>query len=204
MDDKVYIVDDDAAIRDSLGVLFGAHGFSANVFCDGEAFLCEDLTAITSPILLDVRMPGRDGLEILTAALDINPELQIIIMSGHGDIPMAVRALKKGAKSFIEKPFKSADIFREFSDLRQQAEAKKRETGQQAAALEKLSKLTPREREIMDHLVLGKPNKIIADDLGLSVRTVETHRARLLSKLDIRSLSDLVRLSLLQAAIGNN
>lgn len=185
----IYIVDDDRAVRDSLTILFEAHGYQTHLYSDGEAFLNDDLSKISGPVLLDVRMPGRNGIEILSEALSQNPHIPIIIMSGHGDIPMAVRALKKGAKTFIEKPFKAANIFAEISTLHQQIVAAETQKA-------KLSKLTAREREVMQHLVEGKPNKIIAADLGLSIRTIETHRARLLSKLDIRSLSDLVRISM--------
>lgn len=196
MSKVVYIVDDDPAIRDSLTMLLDVHGYDVVSFVDGEAFLQSDMAAITGPIMLDVRMPGRDGLQVLTEALAELPRLQIIMMSGHGDIAMAVRALKKGAIDFIEKPFQAAEILRSielgFSNMAVQTAP----NIPAPVASAKLDKLTPREREVMDHLVLGKPNKIIASDLGLSVRTVETHRARLLSKLEIRSLSDLVRLSL--------
>ncbi len=199
MAQHIHIVDDDDAVCDSLTLLLEAHGYSVSVFSGGEAFLQTDLNAVNGPVLLDVRMPGRDGLAVLSDALAVNPELFIIMMSGHADVAMAVRALKKGASNFIEKPFQVSEILAQFKQFESQRQAAEDQHCAKAEARKKLAKLTPREHEVMACLVEGKPNKIVANDLGLSVRTVETHRARLLSKLDVRSLSDLVRISMMES-----
>ncbi len=196
---KIIIVDDDEAVRESLQFLLEMHGFECVAFETGDALLESDLALIDGPILLDVRMPGRDGLEVLTEALEQKPDLSIVMMSGHADVAMAVRALKKGASDFVEKPFEASEVVRILHRVQTQKEEARAKDKDIYNSINKLSKLTPREREVMDHLVLGKPNKTIANDLSLSVRTVETHRARLLSKLDMKSLSDLVRLSLLES-----
>ena len=198
MTSKIYIIDDDEAVRDSLSFLLKTNGYDVATFIDGEAFLKTDIKQVLGIVLLDVRMPGRDGLEILTAALEINPHLKVIMMSGHADVAMAVRALKKGAIDFIEKPFQSAELQGALSRLEAQAVEENEAALKQADVHAKLAKLTPRESEVMKLLVDGKPNKIIASDLGLSVRTVETHRAHLLSKLEVKSLSDLVRMAMQQ------
>ena len=194
MTSYIYIVDDDDAVRDSLKTLFEAHAFSVVLFPDGESFLQSDLMAISGPILLDVRMPGRNGLEILEESLITNKTLKVIVMSGHADVAMAVMALKKGALDFVEKPFQSTELLNVIGRLNSEIRDEIQTKAERNALTEKLEKLTPREREVMAHLVAGKPNKIVAADMGLSVRTVETHRAHLLSKLDTRSISDLVRI----------
>lgn len=195
---QIYIVDDDEAVRDSLSFLLKTHGHEVQSFVDGEAFLKSDIRSILGIVLLDVRMPGRDGLEILTEALSVNPNVKVIMMSGHADVAMALRALKKGALDFIEKPFQSAEILAALNRLKVQIVTEENATQDGEIMASKLAKLTPREVEVMGLLVEGKPNKIVASDLGLSVRTIETHRAHLLSKLEVKSLSDLVRIALSQ------
>lgn len=193
----ITIVDDDEAVRDSLELMLETHGFECRTFESGDAFLESDISHISGPVLLDVKMPGRDGLEVLSEALAAKNDLSIVMMSGHADVAMAVLALKKGASDFIEKPFAANDVLNILKRLNRSVAQKNASIEADKRARERLSKLTPREREVMEHLVQGKPNKIVASDLSLSVRTVETHRARLLSKLDVKSLSDLVRLSIL-------
>ena len=194
-----YIIDDDNAVRDSLSFLLETHGFSVTSYASGDIFLETGVGDIAGPILLDVRMPGRDGIETLQEILSLKSSASVIMMSGHADVSMAVRALKHGALDFIEKPFAAADILAALDRLLRSSEQQNKEAQFQFEGLEKLSKLTKREKEVMALLVQGKPNKIVAADLGLSVRTVETHRAHLLSKLDVKSLPDLVRLSLLKS-----
>ena len=195
---NAYIIDDDNAVRDSLSFLLETHGFAVTSFASGDLFLKTGIEDITGPILLDVRMPGRDGIETLQEILRVKPSASVIMMSGHADVAMAVRALKHGALDFIEKPFAAADILAALDRLLRSAEQENKTAQFQSEGLEKLAKLTKREKEVMALLVQGKPNKIVAADLNLSVRTVETHRAHLLSKLDVKSLPDLVRLSLLK------
>lgn len=194
-----YIVDDDLAVRDSLSVLLETHGFTVVSFESGDAFLDSDLSTVAGPVLLDVRMPGRDGLETLKALMAESETFCVIMMSGHADISMAVRALKYGAADFIEKPFAASDMLAAIDRVLPSVEAALSHELSQSDSLKRLAKLTKREMQVMALLVEGKPNKIVAADLGLSVRTVETHRAHILSKLDVKSLSDLVRLSMLEA-----
>jgi len=194
---SAYIVDDDYAVRDSLTILLETHGFKVLSFKSGDEFISFDLNEIAGPILLDVRMPGRDGVETLKELLKLNESLSVIMMSGHADVAMAVRALKHGAADFIEKPFASADILAAIDRVLPTVEVALSQGKEQSENLNKLAKLTKRETQVMALLVEGKPNKIVAADLGLSVRTVETHRAHILSKLGVKSLSDLVRLSML-------
>lgn len=203
MTQTVFIIDDDEAVRDSLSLLLETHDYNVQMFETGDAFIAAGLAAINGPILLDVRMPGRSGLDILKEAIAHRPELQIIMMSGHGDIAMAVRALKNGALDFIEKPFQSKDILFALSKAQQHLQAASpalpltdAQAARQQDARDMLAKLTPRESEIVAHLVNGDPNKIIAHKLGISVRTVETHRAHIMTKLGAKSLSDVVKLSL--------
>lgn len=199
----ITIIDDDDAVRDSLTMLLDLHELPVRLFESGDAFLATDMTAVTGPVLLDVRMPGRDGLEVLPLALAGNPKMQIIMMSGHADIAMAVEALRRGAADFIEKPFQTGDLLAKLSALRVQdntlAATPLTPTAAQQDARDLLANLTPRERDVMDGLVDGKANKIIAHNLGISVRTVETHRAKLLLKLGVRSLSDIVKISITAA-----
>ncbi|WP_017931806.1 response regulator transcription factor [Robiginitomaculum antarcticum] len=192
----VTIVDDDEAVRDSLTLLLQTNRFDVAVFKSGDDLLKSDLFKITGPILLDVRMPGRDGLETLTQSLEVNPKLHIIMMSGHADVEMAVKALRCGAKDFIEKPFHMAHILSSLARVNTTVTQNLQRNVLKAKGEERLATLTPREREVMAYLVEGKPNKIIAAKLGLSVRTIETHRAHLISKLNVKSLPELVRLSM--------
>jgi len=190
---EIYIIDDDIAVRDSLSFLLETHGFRVTAFENGDLFLETDLSHYHAPILLDVRMPGRDGLEVLKIALEKNPKLNFIMMSGHADISMAVRALKLGAVDFIEKPFQGANILSILERLTSEEQTSQASPEQQSAR-DQIEKLTKRETEISALLVDGKANKEIANTLEISVRTVETHRAHIMSKLDIKSLSDLVKI----------
>jgi len=173
------------------------HGYTVTCFHSGEDFLRTDLQRYDTPILLDVRMPGRDGLEVLKVAIEANPKLVVIMMSGHADIAMAVRALKLGAADFIEKPFQSQEIIKILTKVAAVDITAAPLSPETQAAKTKIEKLTKRETEISALLVDGKANKEIALILDISVRTVETHRAHLMSKLDIKSLSALVKLWLL-------
>ena len=185
----ISIVDDDPAVRDSLSLLLQTHGFVVHGFESGDAFLSGAAAQDCDCVMLDVRMPGKDGLEVLSELRTDNPDLCVIMMSGHADVAMAVRALKLGAMDFFEKPFKPKEILAVIARARAAKSAAADNMARQC-----LAKLTPREREVAAQLAAGKPNKIVASDLGISVRTVETHRARLMSKLELKSLSGLVRL----------
>jgi FixJ family two-component response regulator len=193
-DYTIIIVDDDPAVCDSLTLLLETYGYNVVVFFDGESFLKSGLSHHKGCALLDVRMPGRSGLEILPDARRQNTALPIIIMSGHADIAMAVQALKNGAFDFIEKPFQAKEVLAVIDQSIRSASQISALSQAQNAAQNQLAKLTPREQEIALSLSRGQTNKSIAFELGISVRTVETHRAHVMSKLDIKSVSELVRL----------
>ncbi len=197
VESKVAIIDDDDALRDALAVLVTAAGWHADGFASAEAFLASlDGTARAGCALIDIRLPGMDGMELFRRLADVAPGFPVVILTGHGDVPMAVEALKAGAVDFIEKPF---DPDRLLSSLRQalNRDAVIRES---KTALEEfqglVDKLTPRECEVMDFMVLGQSNKMIAAKLGISPRTVEIYRARVMDKMQVRSLAELVRLTL--------
>lgn len=193
---NICIVDDDPHIVKSLSKLLETAGFIVSSFLSGEKFLESDLKDFRGCILLDVRMPKKDGLTVLIEALEVNPNLQIIMMSGHGDIAMAVKALGDGAKNFIEKPFKAAVMLEALDKACANFDTanKAQEYSHRAKAL--LTLITPRERAVLDRMAEGKPNKIIAFELGISIRTVETHRSHILSKMQVKSLAELVKLYL--------
>lgn len=195
-DQNVGIVDDDPAVTESLKMLLETMGYKVSTYSNGVQFLETDVRGFEGCILLDVRMPKKDGLTVLVEALDINPSLQIVMMSGHGDIPMAVRALKKGAVDFIEKPFQASVILETIEKACERLHHKGQDQEFTAEAKSRLAQLTARELEIAEKLVEGKPNKIIAFELGISIRTVETHRARILSKMQVRSLAEIVKMYL--------
>ena len=196
IDLNVCVVDDDPAILDSLEMLLETAGSTVSTYPNGLSFLESDIRRFQGCVLLDVRMPEKDGLTVLSEALELNPNLYIIMMSGHGDIPMAVKALKKGAKDFIEKPFRGPVIVDAIDKARQRIVLNDREIRFVEQAKSRIALLTPRELEITEKLTEGKPNKIVAFELGISIRTVETHRAKILSKMQIRSLADLVKMHL--------
>ena len=177
-------------------MLLETTGCKVSTYSSGIQFLESDVRGFNGCVLLDVRMPTKDGLTVLGEALEINPNLYIVMMSGHGDIPMAVKALKKGAIDFIEKPFQASVILEAMERAFERLD--KNDLGQVYAAQSKarLAQLTARELEISEKLIEGKPNKIIAFELGISIRTVETHRARILSKMQVRSLAELVKMHL--------
>ena len=189
----VYIVDDDEAMRDSLTWLLESNGLRVSSFESGEAFLDAWRADMAGCLVLDVRMPGISGLELHERLQAAHSTLPIIFVTGHGDVPMAVSALKKGAADFIEKPFNDKEILR----LIEQCLAVDREqSGQrrrQADIARRLASLTPREREVMSLMAAGRLNKQIADDLGISIKTVEVHRARVMDKMEVRSLAEVVQ-----------
>ena len=199
--DTVHIVDDDAAVRDALGVLLESAGFSVRTYDNAAAFLAV-AGAASGCVLIDVRMPGIDGLELQRRLGKQDVRLPVIVMTGQGDIPVAVRAMKAGAVDFREKPFAEERLLGAI----ERALAEHRRLHDIAAAAAdaagRLARLTAREHQVLDLLVTGLPNKAIAKTLGASPRTIEVHRARVLEKLQVRSLPELVRI-VLAAASGN-
>jgi two-component system response regulator FixJ len=191
--ETIHVVDDDAAMRDSLRMLLEASGYAVRDHASAAAFLAEGLSGIGC-VLTDVRMPEIDGLELLRRlhARDIRPP--VIVMTGQGDIAIAVRAMKAGAVDFLEKPFSDDALFEAVGRALEQSERLREQAAMWAEAVSRLASLTPREREVLDLLVTGLPNKAIANALGASPRTIEVHRARVFEKLQAQSLPALVRL----------
>lgn len=192
----IFIVDDDEAVRDSLQILLETEGFRTEVFASALAFL--DARAAERPgcLLADVRMPDMSGLELQEKLVERRLDLPVIIITGHGDVPMAVRAMKAGAVDFIEKPFSDTTMLDAVRRALATVGRAESDRALAADAVARLETLTPRERQVLEHLVMGQPNKIIAFELDISPRTVEIHRARVMEKMQAQSLSHLVRLAL--------
>jgi len=191
----VHVADDDDAIRRSVSFALKTSGFQVRTYESGSELLKSAPDIASGCILLDIRMPGMDGLEVQEALKAKGVTLPVIIMTGHGDVSLAVRAMKAGAVDFIEKPFQKAVLLGaiEHAMTRLNHAAGNREQAREAAI--KLQLLTPRERDVLDGLAKGLPNKSIAYDLGISPRTVEIHRANLMTKLGVNSLSEALRIA---------
>ncbi|MDH3376977.1 MAG: response regulator transcription factor [Gammaproteobacteria bacterium] len=190
----VYIVDDDDAVRKSLCLLMKSVGLLAQGLASAQEFLEAYDRAQPGCLVLDIRMPGMSGLELQDRLVAERIELPIIFITGHGDVPMAVQALHKGAMEFLEKPFRDQDLI-DRVQFALQRDAEQRHAASLREILEaKLVTLTPREREVMERVADGQANKAIAIDLDMSSRTVEIHRARAMEKMGARSLAELVRM----------
>jgi len=191
----VHIIDDDAAMRDSLGFLLQVNRIPYRLFESAMAFLA-DLPGDAGCVLTDVRMPEMNGIEMVRRLKERGYRAPVVVMTGHADVPLAIEAMKAGVVDFIEKPFDEALLL---SALRTALEQGKAQSEQDAALLEtrkRIAALSPRESEVLGGLVDGKANKVIAYDLGISPRTVEIYRANLMTKMQARSLSELVRMAL--------
>ncbi len=192
----VHVIDDDAAVRDSLRFLFESAGLAVRSYDSAAAFIEQIGAHSVGCVLTDVRMPGFDGIALLRRLAELGVKLPVIVMTGHADVPLAVQALKEGALDFIEKPL---DDDRLLNSVQAALEAGRRRRAEAAgidAIAARLASLTPREREVLDGLAAGHPNKTIAYDLGTSPRTIEVHRGRVMEKMQARSLADLVRMVL--------
>jgi len=199
-DEHVYIVDDDPDIRASLGLLLEAEGMTPRCLETPEALLATVTPDDAGCLLLDIRLPGMDGLALQSALKRQGIALPIIFISGHGDIPMAVEAVSTGALDFLEKPLDEDQLLEQVHRALAEDREARRHAQDQAAIDERLARLTDREREVMELMLMGRLNKLIADNLGLSVRTVEIHRARVLEKLEARNAPEMVRLVLSSSA----
>lgn len=199
----IYLVDDDSAIREGLGALLDANGYAVSAFARPQTFLKEvdDLEKHAAG-LFDVRMPGMSGLELQEKLRELNVDLPLIIMTGHGDIAMAVGAMKAGAVDFLEKPFSNEDLLGAIERALAHAHAGG-ETSPNSEVAQKLTRLTERESQVLHHLIEGQANKVIAYELGISPRTVEIHRARVMEKMQAKNLADLVRMSV-SAGVDRN
>jgi two-component system response regulator FixJ len=191
----VHLVDDDEAIRRAASFMLRTSGYLVKTYPSGVAFLEAAAEATSGCILLDVRMPEMDGLEVQRALKERHILWPVVIITGHGDIGMAVEAMKAGAVDFIEKPFAREVLLGAIEEAFARIDRSSRRHARADEAQAQLEKLTGRERDVLEGLVRGHPNKTIAYDLGISPRTVEIHRANLMSKLEVASLSDALRLA---------
>ena len=193
---KVYVIDDDPAMRDSLNFLLGSAGFEVSLFESATAFL-DVLPALDfGCVISDVRMPGVDGLDLLRRLRTDLKKLPVVIMTGHGDVSLAVEAMKLGAVDFLEKPFEDDRLVGMIlASLRQDEDSAKIE----AVTIDlvaRIASLSPRERQVLDGLIAGRPNKLIARDFDISPRTIEVYRANVMTKMQASSVSELVRLAI--------
>ncbi len=188
----VYLVDDDPAVRDSLSLLLRSVGLASQAFPSALAFLEAYDSGKHACLVADIRMPGLSGLELQQRLNEKGAEIPIIFITGHGDVPMAVNAMKSGAMDFIQKPFRDQELLDRINKALAQDREQRTHRAEEEAIRERLAALTPRETEVMWRVVRGQANKVIALDLGVSQRTVELHRARVMRKLRMRSLAELV------------
>jgi len=192
----VYVVDDDDAVRDSLALLLEAAGLRVEAFAAGAEVLVRCRDERPACVVTDVRMPEMDGLQLQQRLAQLHAQLPVIVITGHGDVPLAVQAMKAGAVDFIEKPFSDEVIL---ASIETAVTHGRRSVGAGAVRREiadRLARLTPRELEVFHQLILGHPNKVIAHNLSISARTVEIHRARVMDKMEVRNLPELVRLAI--------
>lgn len=192
-DQFIYVVDDDEALRDSLVWMLESSGYTVRAFDSAESFLDAYVADMTGCIVLDVRMPGMSGLEMFDELGRRRCTLPVIFITGHGDVPMAVSALKKGAVDFIEKPFGDRDMLALIEESLAGERLGRERRLLEAMTSRRLAGLTQREREVLDLIISGKLNKQIADVLGISIKTVEVHRARVMEKMEVSSLAELVQ-----------
>jgi FixJ family two-component response regulator len=195
----VYVVDDDEAVRDSLTWLLESNGYTVRCHASAERFLQSlqntDKSTI-SCLILDVRMPGMSGLELQERLISENLPMPISFITGHGDVSMAVSTMKRGAVDFIEKPFKENELCALVERMLTKARVDFAQADQRKITQSLLSKLTGRERQVLERIVAGRLNKQIADDLSISIKTVEAHRANIMEKLNVNTVADLLRLAL--------
>jgi two-component system response regulator FixJ len=197
---KVYVIDDDEAMRDSLNFLLGAADFDVTLFESAQHFL-DSLPSDFGCVVSDVRMPGIDGIELLKRLKASRSTLPVLIMTGHGDVPLAVEAMKLGAIDFLEKPIEDDRLIGMIDIALKQAESGARSEAATLDIAARVVTLSPRERQVMEGLVAGLSNKLIAREYDISPRTIEVYRANVMTKMQAGSLSDLVRLAIRAGAI---
>ena len=189
----VHVVDDDEAVRRSLALLLVSFGLEAQTHSSAEDVLARLATLRPGCLVIDIRMPGMDGLELQSELARRGCRMPVIVVTGHADVGLAVRAMKSGALDFIEKPYSEDDVLRAVRSALIRTHDTSQTDASAQAAQARIAGLTPRERDVLQRLVGGRPNKVIAHDLGISPRTVEIHRANLMEKLGCRSLAEAVR-----------
>lgn len=192
----VYIVDDDEAVRDSLRWLLEANTYRVKAFASAEAFLSEYREDQPGVLIVDVRMPGMSGLQLQEELINRKSLMPVVFITGHGDVPMAVNTMKKGAVDFLEKPFNETDLREIVSRMFEQAIVNLQKFTAQRDHDAMLGRLTAREQQVLERIVAGRLNKQIADDLGISIKTVEAHRANIMEKLQVTTVADLMKVAL--------
>jgi two-component system, LuxR family, response regulator FixJ len=197
----VYIVDDDDAVRDSLDLLLSAAGYETRTFASADAFLASPRQDGRTCLLSDIRMPGMGGIELLEAVAREGAGCPVVLITGHGDVPLAVEAMKRGAADFIEKPFDDKRLIAAIETALERGAGGV--AGVDAASAERLAALSRRERQVMEGLVGGRSNKAIARDYGISPRTVEVYRANVMTKMQASSLAELVQMGM-RAGLGRH
>jgi FixJ family two-component response regulator len=196
----VYVVDDDEAVRDSLQWLLEGKDYRVRCFDSAESFLSRYDSREVACLIVDIRMAGMTGLELQSRLLETRSPLPIVFITGHGDVPMAVDTMKKGAMDFIQKPFKETQLVTLVERMLAHAKDTFAEHQQAVSREALLSKLTLRESQVLERIVAGRLNKQIADDLGISIKTVEAHRANIMEKLNANTVADLLKIALGQNA----
>ena len=195
-DKNVYVIDDDPAMRDSLDFLLGAAGFNVRVFDSAQGFLDELAKLEPGCVVTDVRMPGIDGMELLRRVSSGARKLPVIVMTGHGDVPLAVEAMKLGALDFLEKPFEDERLIGMIETALSEQQSGPKSEAVSADMAARVASLTQRERQVMQGLVTGQSNKTIAREYDISPRTVEVYRANVMTKMQAGNLSELVRFAI--------
>ncbi len=190
----IFVVDDDDAVRTSLRLLLRSVGLPVETFGSAQAFLDAFDAERAGCLVLDIRMPGMSGLELQQRLNEIHAIIPIVFITGHGDVPMAVEAMQHGAVDFIQKPFRDQDLIDRINQALEKDRDNRAGLKERDAIQDRMRQLTPREREVLEHVTRGKANKVIAGDLNVSQRTVEIHRARVMEKMGASSLAHLVRM----------
>jgi FixJ family two-component response regulator len=190
----VFLVDDDEAVRDSLGLLMKSVALTSRSFASAGEFLAAYDPDCPGCLVLDIRMPGMSGMELQQKLIEMRAILPIIFITGHGDIPMAVEAMQRGAVDFIPKPFRDHELLDRINKALEDDQKNRGTLLEQEEVEKRMEELTPREKQVMELVVQGKANKVIAGDLDVSQRTVEIHRSRVMEKMKARSLAQLVRM----------
>jgi two-component system response regulator FixJ len=201
-DGVVHVIDDDEAMRESLAFLFKTAKVKAEVYDGADSFLKRLPQPSGGCVVTDVRMPGMSGIDLLKRLRELKNPIPVIVITGHGDIPLAVEAMKWGASDFLEKPFDDELLLAAVRSAMADQAADQEVMAQRSAIQQRLTKLSARERQVLDGLIAGHPNKTIAYDLGISPRTIEIYRANVMTKMEAQSLSELVRMAIVVGTVG--